>query len=668
VATILNPEPRNPRENDTMAWRIAVIGAGEMGHGIAELAALNGFEASMRDIKQEFLDRGMERIRWSLGKLVENNQVTQGQADDALRRIRLTLDLREAVKDADVVIEAVLEDIDLKKAVFAEIDAHAPPHAILASNTSGLSITAMGRATKRRERVAGMHFFNPVVMMPLIEVVKGDDTSEETIREVQDLARALKKTPIVCRKDIPGFITTRTIAPYMLEAAWIHDEEGIPTEVIDSAMRFQVGFPMGPFELADQVGIDLIVYATEKAGIPAPPPMKRLVGAGKFGRKVGQGFYSYASGDRPRITPDQGREFDPTRILAPVINVAAGLIEEGAASAAEIDEAMRLGTGFPKGPLAIADALGLDVVLAALQGAKRGAPAKILQSVAARGELGIKSGKGFYVHGAAEVESMAYETILVSRDAQTGVATITLNRPDRLNTLVPQLIDELERALAELERDDSVRCLVIAGAGEKAFSAGADVTSFGDVSKSHRAWRMSRRTQQVFNRLADFPKPTVAAIQGYALGGGCELALACDFRIAAKRAKIGQTEITFGLIPGAGGIARLVKLLGLARAKELVLLGPRLTAAEAHALGLVNEVHENEAFSAAVKTFAEKLARGPPIAMRLAKHVLNRAADVPLDAALEAEAMAFGHVTSTEDVYEGVQAFMEKREPKFKGE
>jgi len=263
---------------------------------------------------------------------------------------------------------------------------------------------------------------------------------------------------------------------------------------------------------------------------------------------------------------------------------------------------------------------------------------------------------------------MVYQTILVSKDSETGVATITLNRPDRLNTLVPQLVEELDRALVELEKDDAVRCLVIAGAGEKAFSAGADVTSFGDVTKSHRVWRMSRRTQQVFGRLADFPKPTVAAIHGYALGGGCELALACDFRIAAKRAKIGQTEITLGLIPGAGGIARLVKLLGLARAKELVLLGPRLTADEALAAGLVSRVVENEAFPAAVKEFADRLAKGPPIAMRLAKHVLNRAAEVPLDAALEAEAMAFGHVTSTEDVFEGIQAFMEKREPRFKGE
>src|SRR2546427_5475240 len=307
-----------------MPSNISVIGAGEMGHGIAELAALNGFSVRITDIKQEFIDRGMERIRASLGKLVKNRRITEAQSAAAIERIRPTLDLREAVRAADVVIEAVLEDLDLKKKLFAEVDGIAPPHAILASNTSGLSITAMGRATKRPDRVVGMHFFNPAVLMPLIEVVKGDDTSAKTVREAEALARAFKKTSVVCRKDVPGFITSRTIAPYMLEAAWIVHEEGIPKEAIDSALRFKVGFPMGPFELADQVGIDLMVYATEKAGIAAPPPMKDLVAAGKFGRKSGEGFYSYGGGGRPTITPDLGKGFDPARVLAPVINVAAG--------------------------------------------------------------------------------------------------------------------------------------------------------------------------------------------------------------------------------------------------------------------------------------------------------------------------------------------------------
>jgi len=650
-----------------MVRRVAVIGAGEMGHGIAELAALRGFAVTIRDVRQELVDRGMERIRWSLGKLVEKKEITQVQMDEALGRINGTVDLPDAVKDADIVIEAVFEDLDLKKRVFGELDAHAPPEAILASNTSGLSITAMGRTTGRPGKVVGLHFFNPVMRMPLIEIVKGDDTTEETLRAAEGLTRALGKTPIVCRKDVPGFITTRTIWNYMNEAAWIHDEEGVPTETIDSAMKFRVGFPMGPFELADRVGIDLLELATRKQGVRVPPSIERLAKEGRLGQKVGEGFYDYRQGGKPAITPDHGKDFDPLRILAPVINEAARLVEWGVAAPEEIDLAMRLGTAFPKGPLRLADEYGIDVVLAALKGSTRHEPVKLLSEMAVRGEIGVKSGRGFYRHETG-AKLAGFETIAVTVDPETHVATITLNRPDRLNTITPQMTDELERALVDLERDESVRCVLLTGAGEKAFSAGADVTAFGGVTKSYAGRDLSRRTQQVFSRLAEFPKPTVAAINGYCLGGGLEMALACDFRIATKRAKLGQTELSLGLIPGAGGGPRLVKLLGLARAKELVLLAQRLSADDAHRVGLVTQVVENDAFEAAAEQYAAKLAGSAPIAYRLAKAILNQSADMSTLAALEAEANAFGHVIATEDIYEGIQAMMEKREPKFKGQ
>lgn len=257
---------------------------------------------------------------------------------------------------------------------------------------------------------------------------------------------------------------------------------------------------------------------------------------------------------------------------------------------------------------------------------------------------------------------------MVAKDAEGHVATITINRPDRLNTLSPQVFEDLDRAIADLEHDDSIRCVTITGAGDRAFSAGADLTSFADATKAFKVWRFSRRSEEVFHRLANLSKPTVAAINGHCFGGGLELALACDFRIAAKRANLGQTEVNLGLVPGAGGSQRLVRILGQAKAKELVLLGSRLTAEEAAAMGLVTKAVDNEAFPSEVRTFSEKLAKQAPVAVRLAKVLLNRSGDVPIDAALEMEAMAFGLVTSSEDLFEGLQAFMEKRTPKFKGE
>ena len=213
-----------------------------------------------------------------------------------------------------------------------------------------------------------------------------------------------------------------------------------------------------------------------------------------------------------------------------------------------------------------------------------------------------------------------------------------------------------------------MRCVILTGAGDRSFSAGADLTSFGDISKAFKVWRFSRRSEEVVGHLANFPKPTIAAINGHCFGGGLEIALACDFRIAASRAKLGQTEVNLGLVPGAGGSQRLVRVLGQAKAKELVFLGSRLTADEAATIGLVTKTVPNEAFAAEVRAFAEKLAKQAPIAIRLAKVLLNRSGDTPIDVALEMEAMAFGLVSSTEDIYEGLQAFMEKREPKFKGE
>src|SRR5437867_1953931 len=554
--------------------RIAVIGAGEMGHGVAELAALHGHDVRLRDIKKEYIDRGMERIRWSLGKLVEKKQITQAQADEALGRIHPTLELREACHDADFVIEAVFEDPELKRKVFRELDEAAPPKTILASNTSALPITDMASATKRPKKVVGMHFFNPPMLMPLVEVIRADTTSDATLRAAVDLAKSFGKTVVVVKKDVPGFITTRVLGPYFEQAAWIHEGEGVPIETI--------------------VAMDV-------------------------------------------------------------------------ASPSEIDEAMRLGTAFPKGPLAMADDVGIDVVVAALKGIKDAKPAKLLEEMASRGDLGVKSGKGFYEHG-SRGDTMTYETLLVAQDAATQVATITINRPDRLNTLSPQVFEELDKALSVLGEDDGVRCVVVTGAGDRSFSAGADLTSFGDISKAFKVWRFSQRSEAVVTHLANFPKPTIAAINGHCFGGGLEIALACDFRIAASRAKLGQTEVNLGLVPGAGGSQRLVRVVGQAKAKELVLLGSRLTAEEAASIGLVTKTVANEAFAAEVRGFAEKLAKQAPIAIRLAKVLLNRSADTPIDAALEMEAMAFGLISSTEDIYEGLQAFMEKREPKFKGE
>ncbi len=644
--------------------RVAILGAGEMGHGLAELFALRGIEVGLRDIKQEFLDRALERIGWSLGKLQGRGLLGSTEPAQVLHRIHPTTDLGAALTGVQLVLEAVPEDLKLKQKVLAEADRGAPPGAVIASNTSGLRITTLAEATGRPDRVVGMHFFNPPVLMELVEVIRGEGTSQDTFDLAMDLVRRLGKTPVACRRDSPGFITSRIIAHYLNEAARIHQEEGVPRETIDAAMRFRVGFPMGPFELADQVGIDLLTQASRAQGLPVPKPFEEMMAQGRLGRKVGKGFYDYGEGRTP-LTPDMAGSFDPLRILAPMVNEAARLVEEGAASPEEIDLAMRLGTAFPLGPLAQGDVWGLDRVLAAVRTSGRFEVSKLLEDKVRKGETGRSAGRGFYGYEVKELE--AFETIRLELSGDGRIATVVLNRPDRLNTLTPQMVEELDRAQQKLRGSGDARCLVLRGQGPRAFCAGADITAFMGADRAHKVWAFTKRTQEVFSALEAFPLPTIAAIDGYALGGGCELALACDFRIASKRSTLGQTEVGLGLIPGAGGTQRLVRIMGLGRAKEAVLLAKRYPAAEAQTLGLIHAAVEDDKFEASVAELAGRLAKGPPIALRLAKQLLNAAVSPGAETGLAMEALAFALVTSTEDVMEGLQAFLDKREPKFKG-
>ena len=260
--------------------------------------------------------------------------------------------------------------------------------------------------------------------------------------------------------------------------------------------------------------------------------------------------------------------------------------------------------------------------------------------------------------------SKAYETVKVEREE--NILWITLNRPHRLNAFNEVLLEELADALDTAEKDPSVRCVVITGEGDRAFSAGADITMFPRATPV-MAEETSRLGQKLFGKIEEMPKPVIAAINGFALGGGLELALACDFRIAAEHAELGNPEINLGLIPGWGGTQRLVRLVGLAKAKEIVMLGDRLKAEEALKIGLVHKVVHFEKLRDEARELAKKLCEGPPIALKYAKHALNFGTQVPLEAGLRIEAGLMALSFSTEDLKEGVEAFMSRRKAEFKG-
>jgi 3-hydroxybutyryl-CoA dehydrogenase len=278
---------------------IGVAGSGNMGSGIAQLAASKGFKVILWDMNDALLDKAMDRIDKSMGKSVEKGRMTQEEREGALARIETTAVLAE-LKKSDLVIEAVIEDLDIKKKIFAELDQILNPDSIIATNTSGISITSIAAATNRPDKVAGMHFFNPAPVMKLVEVIRGYKTSDETIATLMNLAREMGKEPIEVKKDSPGFIVNRIMTVQFIEAIRLV-EEGVATiEDIDKAVTLGLNYPMGPFTLQDfggnDLGLRVMDYFYEEfkdARYAAPQTLRRLVRAGRLGRKTGAGWYDY---------------------------------------------------------------------------------------------------------------------------------------------------------------------------------------------------------------------------------------------------------------------------------------------------------------------------------------------------------------------------------------
>ena len=278
--------------------KLGVVGAGTMGNGIAQIAAQIGCEVVMRDIEMRFVEGGMKKVEAFLAKSVEKGKLEAKEKDAILGRIKGTVDMAD-LKDVDLVVEAVLEDLDLKKSVFKELDEICRPEVILATNTSSMSITEIAASTKRPDKVCGMHFFNPVPLMRLVEIIRGYATSDETIRITTDLAQRMGKTTVEVKKDSPGFVVNRIMTPHFLEAIRMVEEGIASIEDIDKAVKNGLNYPMGPFELMDLTGIDIAYHVTEylykelnkENKWVSPNLLKTMIRSGNLGRKTGKGWY-----------------------------------------------------------------------------------------------------------------------------------------------------------------------------------------------------------------------------------------------------------------------------------------------------------------------------------------------------------------------------------------
>src|SRR4051794_19214032 len=517
-------------------FKAAVVGAGTMGGQIAQTIAVSGIDVVLKDINQELVDAGIEEARnvtaGQVGRLVKKEKLTQEQADAQVEEVvgRITgTTTYDGFGEVDFVIEAVPERMEIKQAVFRELDAATPGHAILASNTSSLSITEIGDATLRPEKVCGFHYFYPASVLPLIEIVEGDDTSSDTISTAVNFAQAIRKQPITCA-EVPGFVVNRILNRGVSEIWRAQEEQGLSIKKIDEAAAEAKVAPMGPFVLIDLLGLDTVFHVAEHLNesygdrFYVPKGMRKLVEDGKLGAKTGgEGFYKDGE---PNLPGDN----DPPENLAELQQLAALreaclVLEEGVATTRDIDFGLMGGAGMDprRGllpPFWRADVDGLDVVLEKMEQAEedhgeRFSPPTILKRLVAQGRLGVKSGQGFYPYPRPDEGEQA-DTVKLETRGKVAIAWLA-NLP--MNALSPSVVRDLQTVWERVTASGDVRALVIASTVPLLFSAGADIKAFTSMDEAGGR-ELIDGAHAMFRDFGANKATTIAAGQRVAVGRG----------------------------------------------------------------------------------------------------------------------------------------------------
>ena len=623
---------------------VAVLGGGNMGSGIAQACAQAGFTVRVRDIDESAIARGRGLIEKMLAGALERKKLTPAKRDEAMARLSFTTELADAVRDADLVIEAVFEEAEVKRAVFAEIAPLVGPTTIVASNTSSLSVTQLGEGFPRPERFAGLHFFYPAAINKLVEIIGGAATDRATLDELERFCFLLRKIPIRTL-DAAGFCVNRYFVPYLNEAARLAEEGVASLATIEEVGRETFGASLGPFELMNVTGIPIAFHAESslyRSFGPAYAPARLL--EQQF--RAGQPW------------PWRTTEVDPAqkaavrdRLLGLTLGIATRLVEEGVATPEAVDRGAVVGLRRSVGPFAQLSQIGVPEGLALVEAYAHRWPGNFpvsqsLRERAARGE-----------------RSWPLRLVRVERDGP--IAWVLLDRPEVLNSLNSELLEQIDAAFRSLEHDHGVRVVVLAGSSP-VFAAGADIAE------------MERKTlaegidfgfvgQRVAERVERFPAPVIALVEGYALGGGLELALAADFIVAAEGAQLGLPEVTVGIHPGMGGATRLGRIIGRARTKLLTYTGVPVSAEEAYRMGFVVKVYPAATARAETRALATTIASRAPLGVRWVKKVIDQGIDASLAGALHLEGVSAGQTFGTSDRTEGMRAFLERRPPKFEG-
>lgn len=671
--------------------KLAVVGAGNMGSGIAQKMASEGFPVVLVDLDDEKVGRGLAAIERTLAEGVERRIFKPEQAHAIRGRIHGTVDWK-GLGDVDLVVEAVFEDRSIKKDVFARLDQFCRPDAILATNTSSFFVTELAAATRRPERVLGLHYFYHPAKNRLVEVVPGRKTGSSVLARSWTLQEQIGKTPIASA-DSAGFVVNRFFVPWLNEAVRALEEGVADLATIEEAARQAFGSGMGPFELMNITGVPITLHAATTlegafGAVYRPSELLR--------RQVESGMIWNLPG-----APDPSRfQVVADRLLAITFYVASTLVDQNIGTVEDTDIGARVGLRWPRGPFEMINRIGVEKA------------AGLVEPLAKRWDLKVPE-----LLTTQARSRRPFSFAWVRSDTREGVATLTVNRPDTMNALNEAVVFQLHSAFRRAAADPDVRGIVIAGAG-KAFVAGADIRFFvrnmesGDLD---RILDFTRAGHALLDDIAHCPKAVVARLHGLALGGGVELALACHHIVATPRATIAFPETGIGIYPGLGGTQRATRRIGVGLAKWLIFTGQTLSADEALAVGVVDRVVPHEELDQAVR---EAIAAGPvtdrkpaalperyraldaffagneadrlregkadaggngelakamkrvaskaPIALSLAELLIERGSGVPLEQGLLMELDHLKEIFGTRDALEGMST-LGKRPPAFEG-
>ena len=548
---------------------VAIVGAGNMGSGIAQKSAQEQFIVQMVDREEQWVERGQSIIANFLDEAIERRIFRENEAEEIKARITGVVGTENVAKDTDLVIEAVFEDFDIKTEVFTTLDKVCDQHTILASNTSSLSVNALAEATGRPDRFVGLHFFYHPAKNRLIEIIPAETTSKQSLDAVVQYCKTMGKVVIIC-KDRPGFVVNRFFVPWLNEACMLLQEGVASAAAIDAVAEKAFRIGMGPFALMNLTGPPIALHSTDYLAEQLHCP--RYTGAANLRKMVEEGGM-WDIGEDSECS-DEAAAIIRQRLMGQVFAVSSQIVEEEICSMEDVDRGAKVGLRWALGPFELANRIGISEAVS------------MAQSYADLAGFDLPS-------WFAEL-TQPLEFNYVDIDVEGDIATVRINRPEAMNALNEIVVEQLGIALDSLNFREDIKTIVIDGAG-KAFIAGADVKFFVDKIQADAfpdIYEFTANGHEVLNKLENSNKTTIALTTGLALGGGLELALACDYRVGTRRTQFRFPETSIGIYPGLGGTQRTPRICGIEAARFAVLAGNFLDAGSAAALGLLTHLVE----------------------------------------------------------------------------